>query len=537
MVVRAAESRGWGPASRGKPVMGKTTGRREWLSMVARGAAAATAGVGSRPRAARADERGGHPSIKHVVVLMMENRSFDHMLGLMMDEIPDLRGVRVGEWTNVDNRGNAHALTDDAAYQGQLRVDPPHDFSSVNEQIFVNPGRPAAQPPKPDMQGFAADYARAGGNPANIMKCFRPEKLPVVRALAKNYLVCDNEFSSIPGSTNPNRAFAHFATSFGRVDNGPVWFVQADGKLDQGIYGRLRARGRTAKIYYYTLQSGTIGMTFLGSSYFGLYRDFLRDCKNNALPDYAFIEPPYVDQEDGTMAADQHPDNFVLAGDQFIRNVYDALRSNDDLWRSTMLLMRWDEHGGIFDHVSPPTLPYGDSCRSGLSGFNFDRLGARVGAIVVSPYVTPGVSHALFEHASIPATATQQFIGPPDRHAPYRREQRAPTLQQLLIDMAPRMDRPDFGRPPLRSESMDDRVIPVSLSVSPPPYRPTLGPTRAPSSLQIEHVRDVHRLLAFRKPKLARALDPRGIATQREVAQFMRSALAVLHSDVEDRDS
>src|SRR5262245_11657548 len=71
--------------------MGKTTGRREWLSMVARGAAAATVGVGGRPRAVRADDGGGHPGIKHIVVLMMENRSFDHMFGLLMDEIPDLR--------------------------------------------------------------------------------------------------------------------------------------------------------------------------------------------------------------------------------------------------------------------------------------------------------------------------------------------------------------------------------------------------------------------------------------------------------------
>src|SRR5262249_42619753 len=242
-------------------------------------------------------------------------------------------------------------------------------------------------------------------------------------------------------------------------------------------------------------------MTFLPSSYFGLYRDFVKDCRNNRLPDYAFIEPPYVDQEDGTLAADQHPDNFVLAGDEFIRNVYEAIRSSDEVWRSTLLLVVWDEHGGIFDHVSPPTLPYGDSFRSGVSGFNFDRLRPPVGAIGVSPYGTPGGSPPLVEHAPIPATATQQFIGPPDRHAPYRREQRASTLQQLLIDMAPRMERPDFGRPP-RSTLADHHVIPVSLSQAHAPERPTFGPTRRVSSLQIEHVRDVHQLLAFRKPKI-----------------------------------
>ena len=278
-------------------------------------------------------------------------------------------------------------------------------------------------------------------------------------------------------------------------------------------------------------------MTFLPSSYFGLYRDFVKDCRNNALPDYAFIEPPYVDQDDGTLAADQHPDNFVLAGDHFIRTVYEAIRSSDEVWRSTLFLIVWDEHGGIFDHVSPPTLPYGDSFRSPLAGFNFDRLGVRVPAIVVSPYVTPGVSHTLFEHASIPATVTQQFIGPPITHARYLREQRAQTLQPLLIDMAPRMEQPDFGRPPRRSESSDDRVILASLAESRAPDRPRFGPTRPASSLQTQHVHDVHQLLASRVPQVASAFDPRRITTQREVGQFMRMALVALYPDLEGRDS
>src|SRR5262245_60014367 len=87
-------------------IVGKTTGRREWLSMVARGAAASTVGVLGSARAARSNDVGGDPRIKHIVVLMMENRSFDHMFGLLMSEIPDLRGVREGEWTNADDQGN-----------------------------------------------------------------------------------------------------------------------------------------------------------------------------------------------------------------------------------------------------------------------------------------------------------------------------------------------------------------------------------------------------------------------------------------------
>jgi hypothetical protein len=117
--------------------------------MIARGAAASTVGVLGSPRAVRSNDVGGDPRIKHIVVLMMENRSFDHMFGLLMSEIPGLRGVREGEWTNVDDRGNVHALTADAAYQGQLRVDPPHDFWSVNDQSSPT-GTAGARPPRPD---------------------------------------------------------------------------------------------------------------------------------------------------------------------------------------------------------------------------------------------------------------------------------------------------------------------------------------------------------------------------------------------------
>ena len=99
------------------------------------------------------------------------------------------------------------------------------------------------------------------------------------------------------------------------------------------------------------------------------------------------------------------------------------------------------------------------------------------------------------------------------------------------------MERPDFGPPPRRGESVDDRVIPASLSESRTPGRPTFGPSRPASSLQIEHVAEVHRLLAFRMPKVASAFDPRRITTQREVGQFMRTALAALHSELEGRDS
>src|SRR5712691_1714511 len=315
-----------------------TFGRRAWLSLVAGSAAAMVAGVRVRLGRAQGGSAIADPRIKHIVILMLENRSFDHMLGLLMRDIPDLRGVRGGDYSNRDKNGTRFDVSDGAVYQGQFPVDPPHEFEDVMLQLY---GAGDPRPDVPTMGGFALSYQRGGGDPANVMRCFRPEQLPALTALAKHYLVCDNWFSSVPGPTPPNRQFAHFATSFGQVKSGIIWLGHG-----KGIYGRLDVAGRQGKIYYFR-ESGTFGMTFLGSKYFGLYGDFVAECRSGRLPEYAFVEPPYNDQADRTVAADQHPDHSVLAGDRFIWDVYRAIRSNDDVWRSTVLLIAWDEHGGI----------------------------------------------------------------------------------------------------------------------------------------------------------------------------------------------
>ena len=479
-------------------------GRRAWLSLVVGSAAATAAGIRVRSGMANEGIMTADPRIKHLVVLMLENRSFDHMLGLLKRDIPDLRGVHGGDYSNRDKNGTRFDVTDGAEYQGQFPVDPPHEFEDVAVQLY---GEGDPRPDVPTMGGFALSYQRGGGDPANVMRCFRPEQLPALTALAKHYLVCDNWFASVPASTPPNRQFAHFGTSFGQVDSTLIWLGHG-----KGIYGRLETAGRKGRIYYFSPQSGTFGMTFLGSKYFGLYGDFIADCHRGTLPDYAFVEPPYHDQQDGTLAADQHPDNFVLAGDQFIWNVYKAIRSNDEVWQSTLFLIVWDEHGGLFDHVRPPRLPYGDSFRSIKPKFDFDQLGVRVGAVVVSPYVNPGVDHTLFEHASIPATVTQQFIGDPGHYAPYLRERKANTMLPLLSDIAPRMEWPSFkGR-------ASSTMSPVLVG-------------RA-SAFQLEHVKEVHAALAHRHPRVARALDPTTVTTKGDASAFIAEAMAVLHPRV-----
>jgi phospholipase C len=162
---------------------------------------------------------------------------------------------------------------------------------------------------------------------------------------------------------------------------------------------------------------------------FGTFTDFLHACNSGKLPDYCFIEPNYTDHEDPNgagelLASDQHPDHDVRAGEQFIASVYNAIRNNPNLWPHTALLIVYDEHGGIYDHVPPPACtPDGFVAQPSATGtpdpFHFDRLGVRVPAVLVSPWIARGtVVDEVFEHASIPATVTDYFLGKYDDRSP-----------------------------------------------------------------------------------------------------------------------
>jgi phospholipase C len=315
------------------------------------------------------------------------------------------------------------------------------------------------------MQGFVQSYfdqQRDVNHSRKIMYYFTPDKLPVLTTLARSFAVFNGWFASIPGPTICNRAFAHYGTSFGSVGMDP-FVVKAP---YVSIYDRMLNAGRTSKLYYFDVASSTMEVVNLLSNQpkiFATYDQFLKDCELGELPDYSFIEPNYKDHEgDGggeLLASDQHPDHDVQSGEIFIASIYNAIHQNPDLWKSTALLILYDEHGGIYDHVPPPSCvpdtPFVASAADTGTGvpFAFDRLGLRVPAILVSPWVqkatvVPGpedpVNGRTFEHASIPGTVTQHFIGPYDNRSP--REKAAPTFLDLLSDnMRPNSDCPAFN--------------------------------------------------------------------------------------------
>lgn len=405
----------------------------------------------------------GLDKLQHIVVLMMENRSFDHMLGSLKAVNPAIDGVDANAFTNPDAKGNLVKPQPKAEFQAQLQPDPDHHFPAVDLQIF---GEGTGANRQPKMQGFVKSYfnqQRDAKHSQMIMYYFSQDKLPVLTTLALEFAVFNRWFASIPGPTICNRAFAHYGTSFGRVDLNPIYPPEAI----KSIYTRLIHSNpkRTAKVYYYDTTSSTMEVANLLQNQpelFGTYSQFLGDCEKGDLPDYSFIEPNYSDHQSDSgeeIANDQHPDHNVQAGEVFIASVYQAIKNNPKLWESTALLITYDEHGGIFDHVPPPGCPKdiftadGNATGTGTP-FQFDRLGVRVPTVLVSPWIPKGtVVNRVFDHASIPATITRFFLGDYSPRSP--REASAdiflepkgaasdPARNLLSLD-AMRTDCPDF---------------------------------------------------------------------------------------------
>jgi phospholipase C len=391
----------------------------------------------------------GLDNLQHLVVLMMENRSFDHMLGGLKAIDPRIDGL-TGDESNPDTTGTLTKVKPQAAYQGQLDPDPNHDFAPVHKQIF-NGGTTA------NMQGFISSYfdqRQDVKHSRKILYYFKPEKLPVLTTLATEFAVFNRWFASVPGPTLCNRAFAHYGTSFGHVG---MELFYANQQFDS-IYERVINAGKKAKLYYYDQTSSTMEIVNLlqdQPKLFGTFDQFKEDCRLGTLPDYCFVEPNYSDHDsDGgaVIASDQHPDHHVLEGERFIAQVYNAIRSNPVLWANTALLITYDEHGGIYDHVPPPSCtPDGfvaqpKDTKTGQP-FRFNRLGVRVPAVLVSPWVARGTvvgADRVFEHASIPATATKWLLPGFDETKRSPRERAAETFLDLLTLNVMRTDCPEF---------------------------------------------------------------------------------------------
>ena len=375
--------------------------------------------------------------LQTLVVLMLENRAFDHMVGFLKGVDPGIDGLTGSEWNPSNPLAPTDHVTVSPTATRVLDPDPGHDLEDTSIQLFSRQSGPPSA--GPSNAGFIWSYSQqkpAPADPASIMRCFDPGALPVLTTLATHFALCDAWFSSVPGPTWPNRFFAHAATSKGYIANSP--FNNYDMET---IFERLSAHGGTWRIYYHdfsqawALQRLQTPENRIRFSSFGRFRS---DARKGLLPNYAFIEPKFFALFGD--ANDQHPPHDVDAGERLIAEVYETLRTSPQ-WESSMLLVLYDEHGGTYDHVLPPAaVPPDDH----TSQFAFDRYGVRVPAVIVSPFVPPGPVHTTFDHASIPATLTAVFGLPGALTA---RDAAATRFDSVATLPAARTDVPDLSGP------------------------------------------------------------------------------------------
>jgi phospholipase C len=395
--------------------------------------------------------------VQHIFVLMLENRSFDHMLGFS-----EIRGrdAETGGATQVNGlTGSESNVFDGSSYtvskpaDTTMPVDPGHEFTNVLEQLC---GQGANYPrggayPAINESGYVASYVASGGSaaPGEIMKCFAPEQLPVLVALAEEFAVCDNWHASMPGPTWPNRMFVHAASS-GGLDHSPSgqevveWETIGGFRFQAGsIFDALKHKGVSYRLYAgddFPMVAALKGISLFDIHHYSSLAGDL--AKSNFPYSYVFIEPSYDVLNEYRNSTSQHPLTDVTLGENLIKETYETIRKSA-IWDTSLLLITWDEHGGFYDHVAPPTaVAPGDSNandKHNQFGFTFEQYGPRVPAVVVSPLVPKNtIDHRLYDHASIPATIEAVFGVSPLT----ARDRQANRPHQLLSLAAPRSDAP-----------------------------------------------------------------------------------------------
>ncbi len=365
--------------------------------------------------------------IDHIVVLMLENRSFDHMLGYLSLEggRGDVDGLRRKFANEYGGRSYpVHHLSSTA-----IADDPDHSASSVDLQI----GGGA-------MNGFVTSFAETlarrsvrDGDLGQVMGYYNADDVPVYDHLAREFAVCDRWFSSVPGATWPNRLYAICGRAAGSRDDLPH---NSPPLYDQPSFVRhLDVHGISWR--WYSFEAGTL--RFADARYALGHHDrfaffsktnlnwktllervdahaasFLEDAARGTLPSVAWIDPNFSNFNPvGFQPNDDHAPADIKDGQELVLAVYHALATGPQ-WEKTLLIISYDEHGGFFDHVAPGGAPDDDPQL-------FGRYGLRVPALVVSPWVEPGaVSHTILDHTSIIKTILLRFcpdaLNDPERH-------------------------------------------------------------------------------------------------------------------------
>ncbi len=306
--------------------------------------------------------------IEHIVLVMMENRSFDHFLGWL----PGANGRQAG-LRYPDASGQLHPTHHLTDFQGCAFKDPDHSYTG---------GR------------IEYDQGQCDGwllvNDLYSIGYYRQNDLAFLGSAAPRWTACDNYFAAILAETFPNRIYQHAAQT-DRLTN-----TMTQSTLPT-IWDSLQNAGVSGKYYFNDVPF----LALWGTKYLGIsrpYAEFLADCSTGALPQVSFVDPRFEDESSGT-SGDDHPHADIRNGEVFLNQVYQAVTQGPN-WPQTLLIINFDEWGGFFDHVPPPVAPIPPADQ--LAGNQDGRLGFRTPALLISPWSPRGqVSHLQFDHTSV----------------------------------------------------------------------------------------------------------------------------------------
>jgi phospholipase C len=425
------------------------------------------------------------PQINHIVVLMMENRSLDNLLGFVYaaqnneppNNIPEpspptatsYDGLVANTYFNELKPNSPVYASEGAQSTVTPSPDPGEEFTQMTAQIF---GASATA----DMSGFLANYnTQDAADPDQIMQSYSPTQVPVISQIAQAFALSDAWYASAPCQTWPNRGFVHTGSSDGHINND-----DSEPYDINTIFNQLEDQGASWMVYNDTILPSLVHVMFpklwLDVDHFADMGPFYVLCQQPAtapasqkLPQYTFIEPNFLDPDES-----YHPPHDITPAEQFLAKVYGAIQAcpyRDEI----LFVITFDEHGGCYDHVAPPNnaVPPRPGSVSRDGSFDFTRFGVRVPTIVASSYVTPGTvfrseGATPYDHTSILATLRDWLgINPSTFLAtlPSPRITAAPTLAPVLTETTPQAW-PVITSPATETKAVDLTERPNELVMS-----------------------------------------------------------------------
>jgi phospholipase C len=355
-------------------------------------------------------------SIKHIVIVMMENRSFDHILGYR--SLPpfnlNLDGLKndlawLAKVANTDQGQVIQPFLSDNPYTMPSDFDPPHERSNVAANLGTLQG--AVYPMNGFVSGIPPSVSTDPQVRKLVMSYFGAEQVPISHFLAQNFTVCDHWFSSLPAGTQPNRLMSMGGYTLIDVNHDIL-------PAQDLIYDWLDRKGISWRVYHQGIPFFTMMMKWvpeiLSSDRFRCFDDLENDLMNtppDELPQVIFVEPTYQDAPHIGFSTDEHAPAGISNGQEFLMQTYNAVTNSLAFWNSTVMIVDYDEHGGFFDHVSPPMIPTAPPVGATYNQA-FASLGVRTPGYVISPFVKAGaVNNTVLDHTSVLKFIGEKFGG------------------------------------------------------------------------------------------------------------------------------